>query len=201
MIAAAERGVDLRVRDLHHGRALRVQLGEQLHDLAALVGVQVAGRLVGQDDRRIGDHGAGDRHQLLLSAGELVRIEVLLADDVEAVEDVADHALALGALDVAVGERQVDVLVDGQVVEQVIALEHEADVLLLQPQPVLAATARAPAGRAASTRRSSAESCMPRMWSSVLLPAPDGPMIDTKSPWAISAVTRRSTKVWLTPWR
>ena len=53
------------------------------------------------------------------------------------VEDVGDHALALGLLDVAIRQRQIDVLVDRQVVEQVIALEDEADVLLLQPHAVL----------------------------------------------------------------
>ena len=61
-----------------------------------------------------------------------VGIQVLLADDLEPVEHVADQALALGLLHVAVGERHVEVLVDRQVVEQVVALEDEADVLLLQ---------------------------------------------------------------------
>ena len=36
---------------------------------------------------------------------------------------------------------------------------------------------------------------MPRMWSSVDLPAPDGPMIETNSPGLMSSVIRRSTKV------
>ena len=40
----------------------------------------------------------------------------------------ADHRLALRLLDVAVRERDLDVLVHREVVEQVIALEHEADV-------------------------------------------------------------------------
>src|SRR5436190_18923040 len=40
-----------------------------------------------------------------------------------------------------------------------------------------------------------AASCMPRMWRSVDLPAPDGPMIDTNSPGLMSSVMRRSTYV------
>src|SRR5688572_27251651 len=44
-----------------------------------------------------------------------------------------------------------------------------------------------------------AASCMPRMWSSVDLPAPEGPMIDTNSPGLMSTVIRRSTYVWPGP--
>jgi len=72
-----------------------------------------------------------------LPPGQLVRVEVLLSDDREPVEDVAHHALALRFLDVAVGERNVEVLVDREVIEQVIALEHEPDVLLVEPRAIL----------------------------------------------------------------
>src|SRR5687767_12485983 len=37
------------------------------------------------------------------------------------------------------------------------------------------------------------------MWSSVDLPAPDGPMIDTNSPGLMSTATRRSTNDWPAP--
>ena len=79
-----------------------------------------------------GDDGARDGDQLLLSARELVGIEVLLADDLEAVQHVADDAVALALLDVAIGQRNVEVLVDGERIEQVIALENEAEVFLVQ---------------------------------------------------------------------
>src|SRR5687767_9635534 len=46
----------LGMRDLDDGRAFLVQLREQFHDLARLRGVQVARRLVGQDQARLGDH-------------------------------------------------------------------------------------------------------------------------------------------------
>src|SRR5947207_531467 len=83
------------------GRGGLVQLSEQFHDFAALTGVQIARRLVGQNDLRVRDDGPRDGDQLLLAARELIGIEVLLADDRELVEDVADHALAFGLLDVA----------------------------------------------------------------------------------------------------
>ena len=39
----------------------------------------------------------------------------------------------------------------------------------------------------------------PRIWSSVDLPAPDGPMIETNSPGLMSKAMRRSTNVWPAP--
>src|SRR6188768_3210325 len=41
---------------------------------------------------------------------------------------------------------------------------------------------------------------MPMMWRSVDLPAPDGPIIETNSPSAMSMPTRRSTQVLVGPW-
>src|SRR5688572_30302302 len=61
-------GFLLRVRDLDDGRAFLVQLREDLHDRARLRGVQVAGRLVGEDEPRLRDHRARHAHQLLLAA-------------------------------------------------------------------------------------------------------------------------------------
>ncbi len=68
------------VRDHQHGDAVvHVQAPQQLHDLAAALGVEVAGGLVGQQHRRLGDDGAGDRHALLLAARQLGRRVVLPA--------------------------------------------------------------------------------------------------------------------------
>ena len=50
----------------------RFKREQQLHDLLARFGVQVAGRLVGHDDGRVVDQRAGDGHALLLPAGKLV---------------------------------------------------------------------------------------------------------------------------------
>ena len=136
-IAVAVGRVLLGVRDLDDGGALVVELLEEAHDLAALVGVEVAGRLVGEQQLRLGDERPGNADELLLAAGELVREEVLLADDLEAVERVGHDRGALGALDVAVGERDVEVLGDREVVEQVVLLEDEADVLFVELDALL----------------------------------------------------------------
>jgi len=122
--------------DLDDRRAFPVELLEQVHDGLALAGVEVAGGLVGQEELGVGDDGPRDADQLLLPAGELAGEQVLLAHDAEAVQRVADHRRPLGRLDVPIGERHIQVLVDRQRVEQVEALKHEADVLLIQRQPL-----------------------------------------------------------------
>src|SRR2546427_809778 len=45
---------------------------EELHDPDRGVGVQVPGRLVTDEERRVVDEGARDRNALLLAAGELI---------------------------------------------------------------------------------------------------------------------------------
>src|SRR5690606_2712781 len=128
--AVAVRGVRLGVRDLDDRRAfLLVQALEQLHDLLALRGVQVARRLGGEDDLRLGDDGPRHRHELLLTTRELVRVQVLLGHDLEAVEDVRHHRLPLLARHVPVGQRDLEDLRDREMVQQVVLLDHEADVL------------------------------------------------------------------------
>ena len=75
MTSSARRG-QLRVVRHEHQRAaaLAVDRDEQLDDLAARGAVEVAGRLVGQHDRRIVGQRARDRHALLLAAGQLRRV-------------------------------------------------------------------------------------------------------------------------------
>ena len=58
--------------DQERQAALAVQPAHQLDDLLGVLAVEVAGRLVGPDDRRVVDERAGDRHALALAAGELV---------------------------------------------------------------------------------------------------------------------------------
>ena len=74
---------------------------------------------------------------LLLSSGKLIRIERFLAHDLEAVEDVR-HQLPWRSdlLDVAIRQRQIEILLDGEVIEQMILLEDKAHVLLVQLDPV-----------------------------------------------------------------
>ena len=58
------------VRHQYHGPAFVVQRFEYLHNLQAGLRIEIAGRLVGEDDVRIGHQGPSDGHALFLPAGE-----------------------------------------------------------------------------------------------------------------------------------
>ena len=57
----------------------RLSWTKQLEDLAAGGPVEIAGRLVGDQQIGVGDDRPGDRHSLLLAAGKLARIMMLAA--------------------------------------------------------------------------------------------------------------------------
>ena len=49
-----------------------MEFAQELHHLLAVFGVQITGRLIGQNQFRIRYYGTGDRHTLLLSSGKLL---------------------------------------------------------------------------------------------------------------------------------
>ncbi len=118
--------------DLDNRRARVIQSLEELHDLIALRGMQIPRRLVGENQLWAEDDRARDAHELLLAAGKLVREQVFLADNVEAIECVANQADAFLVRDVLVGKWHFQIFEDRQIVDQVIALKHESDVCLMQ---------------------------------------------------------------------
>jgi hypothetical protein len=52
-----------------------------------------------------------------LSTRELIGVQIFFADHIETVERIADDTLALGFLDVAIGERDIEVLIYGEGIE------------------------------------------------------------------------------------
>ena len=62
-------GVLLAVGYHHDGRAFLVQFLQQVHHLLAVLGVEVTGGLVREDQLRAGHDGTGDGHTLLLTGG------------------------------------------------------------------------------------------------------------------------------------
>src|SRR5271155_1152360 len=113
----------------HHadGGAVAVEVAEKFHDGFAVLGVQVTSRLVGHQDERIADQSAGHGDTLLLTAGELRRVVPEAVGHADAFEGVLDLLLALGGARAAIGQRQLDVFVDGEVADEVERLEDEAD--------------------------------------------------------------------------
>ncbi len=114
--------------------ALDARPPERVEDLRPGRVVEVAGRLVGEEQGRAGHEGACDRHPLLLAGRQLVRLVVLLAGEVDQGDDVADPLDELAATRVVPGdrERQRDVLPDVEERDQVERLEDEAGPIAAQ---------------------------------------------------------------------
>ena len=114
-----------------HVHERRPQLGLdplqlELHLLAELY-VQRSQRLVEQQRCRLVDERAGQRHALLLAAGELSRapiLETLELDDAQNLEHTSAVLLAGNALHL---EPERDVVVDRHVREERVLLEHHVD--------------------------------------------------------------------------
>ena len=82
-----QRGI---VRHEHERAAERpVERDEQLDDLLARGGVQVAGRLVGQEQARLAADGARDGHALLLASRELDRVVIHTVAQADFLEQIA----------------------------------------------------------------------------------------------------------------
>jgi acyl-CoA thioesterase I len=120
------------VGDQHESRvALAVQREHQLDDLLARRQVEVAGRLVGEQDRRLHHQRTGERHTLLLAAGELGGIvgEPLgEADTVELGRGAGERVGAAGKL-----QRHGDVFKRGHVLDEMEGLEDDADIGAAEP--------------------------------------------------------------------
>ena len=114
----------------HHAdrRAALVQLAEESHDCLAVLRVEVSRRLVGEEDQRLARYGPRDGDALLLAARELRGIMLDAVRHAHTLERLLHPLAPLGRRHPAVGERQLDVLVDGEVTDQVEGLEDESDL-------------------------------------------------------------------------
>ena len=119
---------------------------QQIDDLRAGGLVEIAGRLVGDQDRRVRRQRARERHPLLLAARQLGRIMVA------ALAQADGGKLARGALlrvlDAGELERHRDVLQRRHGGDEMERLEHDADIAAAEArQRVLAQRCRAPRRR------------------------------------------------------
>jgi hypothetical protein len=114
------------VRDQHQGRAgFAVQLEQQAAYRFGRVVVQVAGRLVGQQQPGPVHQRAGNRHALLLAAGELARVVVQPGPEPDPPQQHLGTGVGIGL--VRQLQRQRDVVERAQAGQQVKGLEHDAD--------------------------------------------------------------------------
>ena len=108
------------------GGTVLIELCEQAHHLGTILRVEVTRWLVGKDELRTEDHGAGDGHALLLTAGELMREVLSAVADVHALHHLLHLLLALALRYAEIGERQFDVLFHIELVDEVETLKDEA---------------------------------------------------------------------------
>jgi hypothetical protein len=111
-----------------HRRTRAVHAVQQLHDPDRCFRIQVAGGLVRQKQRRMVHECACQRHALLLTAGQLVGVAVELRRETDEPQDLRHLGLDSRPRlpDHLQGVR--DVVVDGAVGQQLVVLEHHADV-------------------------------------------------------------------------
>src|SRR5690606_5751194 len=98
------------VRDHADRRAVGVQLGEERHHRLAVLRVEVTGRLVREQDRRLADQRTRDRDALLLTARKLRRVVAQPVRHTHALEGLEHALLAFLLADAgAIRQRQLDV--------------------------------------------------------------------------------------------
>src|SRR6516225_6559972 len=129
--AARELGV---MGDEQDRGAHLVDLLEQVHHLARHQGIEVAGRLVREQECRVPGDGARDGDALLLPAGELRGHVPGARGEPDQLERAADALAPVGAAQAAVAQRHFDVVVDVEVGDEVEALKDEADALVAEPR-------------------------------------------------------------------
>ena len=164
----------------HDDETVACDLGEQVHDLHAGLGVEGAGGLVGEQDFRVVDEGAGDGDALHLAARELAGLFVDVIGQSDGGEGLFRATAALVARDARKRERELDVGEHCLVRDEVVALEDEADAVVAVGVPVAVLVAfRGDAVDDEITRVVVIEP--PMMLSKVVLPEPEGPRMATNS--------------------
>src|SRR5258705_1920533 len=118
-----------------HGAPIRASHGmEELHLLLSILGVQVGGGLVGQDEGRIAGERPRDRDALGLAAGHVTGQEVGALAEPHEVEEPARldaSPLPFKALEL---KHHLDILRRGQRGEEIEALEDESHVAPADPR-------------------------------------------------------------------
>ncbi len=120
------------VGDDDHRAAFGVDFVEDSKHLFAAAAVERAGRLVRQDHIGAVDQRAGDGDTLLLAAGKLPRRMRESTGHAETIEQARRPVATLSGRQAGVNRRHLHVSDRGELAEQMIALENEAEMLAPQ---------------------------------------------------------------------
>jgi hypothetical protein len=186
--------------DHHRGIALARQLVQQVDDLARRSGIQVGGRLVGDDQGRRLDQGAGDRHALALAAGKRIGQAPGIGLQADPLQRGADPLAAFGR---RYAEQQQGYSTLSKTVitgtrlkpwkmKPTFSRRRRVMPISSRPSMAIPPSSRLPA---------SCVSIRPQRLSRVLLPLPDGPVSATISPLRTSRLTPFSASTLDSPTR
>src|SRR5216684_3219032 len=123
--AVGQAGDDGIMRDHDDGASLSVHFTQFAEHDFFIYGIQVAGGLVGEDDVRVVDQGAGDADALLFATGKLRGQMVSAVFKTNVIERGQSFSLVRHAVKVL---RQHDVFECGEVGDQMELLEDEANL-------------------------------------------------------------------------
>src|SRR5215471_3155377 len=116
------------VRNHANRCAFLVQFMQQLHYGFTVVRVEIAGRFVRQQNRRMTGQSASDCNALLLTARKLRRVVAQAVCHADAFERFHHARLALGRGHLlAIGQRKFDVLINREVADEVETLKNETN--------------------------------------------------------------------------
>ena len=115
--------------DHKDGLAHAVDSREEAQQLVGGAGIQGAGGLVGQDDLRGSDQGAGDGSALLLAAGDLVGILLQQAFNAQGHRDGHQGGVHFAVALTGQDQGQADIVLEGEGIQQVELLEHKTQVV------------------------------------------------------------------------
>ena len=157
-----------------------------------VLAVEVAGRLVGEDDRRLADQRPRHRHPLALAAGELGGAVALAVGEADPGQRRGGAAAALAGRHAGVEQPVGDVVDHRRRLEQEELLEDEADPGRAQAGQLVVAGARRGRGPRSRSLPLLGRSSVPIRCSRVDLPEPEGPTIAVSSPRSTLSETPRS---------
>ncbi len=108
-----------------------MQLADLVAHAATQVGIKITQRLIEQQHFRFEDQRPGQRHALLLAAGDLIHIAIVKALQVHHRQRLFDAGFDLPTRYAEHLQAVADVLAQRHVREQGVRLEHHADITLL----------------------------------------------------------------------
>ena len=124
---------------------LAIEPHQRFHDFVRGAGIEIAGRLVGEQQTGRVDQRPRDRHPLLLAARELagrIALAVAQTEQLERRPRPLDARTGAGGSRCGVEQRQRHVLERAGAGQKVEALEHEAQAFAAQPRPFRLAEVR-----------------------------------------------------------